>query len=208
MHILLTDVLTCPRCGPQWGLIVLAERMESRQVVEGQLGCANCREEYPVRGGVAELRVPSDAPVLRVEGAPDGGAPEDAAFRLAALLGVGESTGTVFVLSADPTRVPEVARLLPNVQTAGLLPEGAAAPAGEVSWVRHGALIPFRTRGLRGVAVSGELPAGALPELVRVLAPGARLVLDPAPPDAARWLTEAGLKLLLEQDGVVVASSS
>ena len=43
MHILLTDTLTCPRCGPDFGLILLAERIEGRRVMDGHLGCANCR---------------------------------------------------------------------------------------------------------------------------------------------------------------------
>ena len=46
MHILLTDVVTCPRCGPEFGLILLADRFEERRVMQGRLGCPNCREEY------------------------------------------------------------------------------------------------------------------------------------------------------------------
>jgi uncharacterized protein YbaR (Trm112 family) len=51
MHILLTDILTCPRCGPAFGLILLAEQTAGRRVLQGVLGCANCRERYPVRDG-------------------------------------------------------------------------------------------------------------------------------------------------------------
>ena len=38
MHILLTDLLFCPRCGPQHGLILLANRLEERRVLDGWLG--------------------------------------------------------------------------------------------------------------------------------------------------------------------------
>ncbi|HWK89996.1 MAG TPA: Trm112 family protein, partial [Longimicrobium sp.] len=65
MHILLTDLLTCPRCGPEHGLVLLADRIEERRVVRGRLGCPNCRETYPVAGTVADLRVAgagNDAP--------------------------------------------------------------------------------------------------------------------------------------------------
>lgn len=60
MHILLTDVLTCPNCGPEFGLILLADRVENRRVLEGTLGCANCRERYGIDEGFADLR-PSEA---------------------------------------------------------------------------------------------------------------------------------------------------
>ena len=40
---------------------------------------------------------------------------------------------------------------------------------------------------------------------VRVLAPGTRLVLDPAPEGAAEELRGLGAEVLLEQEGVVVA---
>ena len=60
MHIVLTDVLTCPRCGPSFPLILLANRVENRRVLDGVLGCANCREKYPVQDGLGKLRVPFD----------------------------------------------------------------------------------------------------------------------------------------------------
>ena len=56
MHLLLTDRLTCPRCGPSFGLILLADRMNDRRVVDGVLGCPNCRDGFPVRDGFGDLR--------------------------------------------------------------------------------------------------------------------------------------------------------
>ena len=58
MHLLLTDRLTCPRCGPEFGLVLLADRLEDRRVLEGALGCPNCRDRYPVRDGFGDLRPP------------------------------------------------------------------------------------------------------------------------------------------------------
>jgi uncharacterized protein YbaR (Trm112 family)/SAM-dependent methyltransferase len=60
VHLLLTDRVTCPRCGPRFGLILLAERVVDRRVLEGHLGCPNCREHYPVRKGYGDLRPPAD----------------------------------------------------------------------------------------------------------------------------------------------------
>lgn len=58
MHLLLTDRLTCPRCGPTFGLILLADRMDERRVVAGSLGCPNCRDRFRVADGFADLRAP------------------------------------------------------------------------------------------------------------------------------------------------------
>lgn len=52
MHLTLTDKLTCPRCGPDSGLILLADRIRDRRVLEGSLDCADCMERYPIRGGL------------------------------------------------------------------------------------------------------------------------------------------------------------
>lgn len=201
MHILLTDLLACPRCGAEHGLIVLADRLESRRVMDGRLGCANCREEYPVRGGIADLR---HGPAL--EGAL---APADAerALRTAALLGVGEGRGAVLLLGAGEALAAEVARLLPEARV--IAAAGAAAePAGGVDRVLVSASLPFRARALQGVAVLGGAGGTELAELTRPLAPGARLVLDPAPGGAASELARHGLSVLLDQEGVVVASAS
>src|SRR5690606_8442394 len=53
MHIVLTDLLTCPRCGPAHGLILVADGLAERRVLDGALGCANCREKYEIRDGAA-----------------------------------------------------------------------------------------------------------------------------------------------------------
>ena len=63
MHILLTDRLACPRCGPEFGLVLLAHEVRDRRVLEGDLGCPNCREAYPVREGFADLRPPPRTPL-------------------------------------------------------------------------------------------------------------------------------------------------
>lgn len=58
MDVGLSDLLTCPRCGPGYGLVLLPYEASDRRVRTGVLGCANCRERYPVEEGVADLRVP------------------------------------------------------------------------------------------------------------------------------------------------------
>ena len=58
MQLLLTDRLACPRCGPGFGLVLLADRMVDRRVHEGTLGCPNCRDSFTVHAGFADLRAP------------------------------------------------------------------------------------------------------------------------------------------------------
>lgn len=204
MHILLTDVLTCPRCGPDFGLIVLADRLEDRRVVRGRLGCANCREEYEVAGGVADLRFP---PGAAGAGPADEPFADERAFRLAALLGVGDRPGTVLLSGYSAATAAEVARLLPAAQVVAEEGEGEAWPAADrVNPVRLGERIPFRGRSLRAAAVAGERFAAIADEVARALAPGGNLVLDPAPADAVEALRARGLNVLLDQEGVVVAS--
>ena len=202
MHLILTDILACPRCGPEFGLILLADRMEDRQVVEGGLGCANCRTTYRIRDGVAELRLSPMA-----EPGPLAGSDAERAYRVAALSGIADREGTVLVVGAAPAMVGEIGRLLPNARVLGIAP-GAPAGAGGVEWVTAEGRFPFRDRTLSAVAVlgAGVLPAAA--ELGRVLLPGGRLVLDGTGVEAAAFLPAPGWSLLLEQEGVAVASRS
>lgn len=203
MHIVLTDVLACPRCGPEFGLIVQADALHDRRVVSGRLGCANCREEYPIHEGVADLRVGAGPQVTQ---APAGASLEERALRVAALLGVGEGEGVVVVVGGEPELVAEMDRLLPNAQ---LLGAAARPPAGSVmrlqDWILHGSALPLRSRSARGVALLSGGDA-LLDEAARVLAPGARVVLDPASAEVVSELVARGLEVLLQQDGVAVAS--
>ncbi len=201
MHILLTDILRCPRCGPEFGLVLLAERVEERRVSAGRLGCANCREMYPVAGGEVDLRVPGTA------GLPEGGvaAGPDEAVRLAALLGLSEAWGSVLLAGAGADLADALAALVPGVEVVHAVGRpGAGEGEGRLSRVMAGAPLPFAPGSLRGVALGREA-AGLAEEGVRLLAPGGRLVVEGAPAGAAEGLAAAGLRLLLDQEGWLVA---
>jgi uncharacterized protein YbaR (Trm112 family) len=200
MHILLTDILRCPRCGPEFGLVLLADRVEDRRVAAGRLGCANCREMYPVIGGELDLRVPG-AVVL-----PEGGAagPDDA-VRLAALLGLSEAWGSTLLAGAGADLADALAALVPGVEVVHAVgrPGGGEGEAG-LSRVVAGAPLPFAPGSLRGVAL-GPAAAGLVEDGVRLLAPGGRLAVEGAPAGAAEVLAAAGLRVLLDQEGWLVA---
>lgn len=206
MLILLTDLLACPRCGPEFGLVALADRMEERRVLEGTLGCSNCRQAYPVRGGVVELRLAgSGAPAAREGAAPD---PESAA-RLAAALGLAGFAGMALLAGPGARHAAALAALVPEVEVVAVdeRPHTGGEPRVSRLTAAPGAL-PLRSGALRAAALTGG--AGddrALHEGLRVLAPGGRLVVDPAPEGTAARLDAAGARILLDDAGAVVAQA-
>lgn len=201
MHILTTDLLTCPRCGPEFGLVVLAERLEDRLVREGRLGCPNCRESYPIAGGETDLRAGAAA------AAPSAFESDDEwPFRMAALLGLAEGKGTVLVAGPGSARTAEIAGFLPDLMLVG----GSRQPgiASGDTRLLLGERLPFRDGSLAGVVLAGDTAPAWVREAARVVAADRRLVLDGAGGDAVRALAETGLDVLLQEDAVVVASSA
>lgn len=205
MHILLTDVLACPRCGPEFGLLVHADRLEERRVVEGRLGCPNCRETYPVRGGLAHL---SPSPAADREPSGDTWADDsEAPVRLAALMGLAGARGMVLVAGPGARHAAAVHALVPEAEVVTVDDGGARPMEPGVSRIAAGAVLPFRDSSIRAAALTGGAGDGRLTEALRVLAPGARLVVDPAEAGTAERLRTLGARVLLEQEGVVVATA-
>jgi uncharacterized protein YbaR (Trm112 family) len=207
MFILLTDVLTCPRCGPEFGLILLADRMGERRVVQGRLGCPNCREGYAIRDGVVHA-VPAaeTAPPVMMEGTGSSEGDAEAPVRLAALMGLSGVTGLVLIAGPGGRHGAAVAALVPGVEVVAV--DGVAPARGMeagVSRVVSGPRFPFRDDKMRGAALTGGADDERLREALRVLVPGARLVVDPAPAETGERLRALGAEVLLEEAGVVVA---
>ena len=198
MHILLTDILTCPRCGPEFGLILLADRAEERRVLAGVLGCSNCREKYPIRDGAVDFGVtpepPSDA-----TGQTD-------AERLAAILGV--TQGPAFILLAGPAaaHAGTIAKMVAELEVVTIgAPASAGDPAGVNRLYAGAPVLPVASGKVAGVALTGAAAAILLDEGARVVSPLGRLVLDPAPADAAARLGRHGMRIAAEQDGTALA---
>lgn len=228
MHILLTDILTCPRCGPEFGLVLLADRVEDRRVLEGRLGCPNCREQYPITGGAVNARLSSersasaasapasDAPVADASAASGessaasdespGAGDAEAAVRLAALLGLADARGTVLVAGPGAALADSVSALVPEVEVVAITatPDASGERAG-VSRIAAGAALPFRSRTLRGVALTGGADEAALGEALRLLQAGARLVVQGAAAGTAERIAGLGAQVMLDQEGTVVA---
>jgi uncharacterized protein YbaR (Trm112 family) len=213
MHIALTDVLTCPRCGPGFGLILLAESVSQRRVLDGSLACSNCRERYPVVDGFAELRVPPWPAAS--PGSPSPGSADDA-MRLAALLDLSEGTGLVLVAGRDVHLAQPLAALGERFEVVVCSAAASGWPeSAGVSRLAAGTPLPFFGRAFRGVAITAGAGVG-WSEAARVVAPMGRLVLERAGlpaeeggtragPGLDEALGQAGFELLLRTDEVLVA---
>jgi uncharacterized protein YbaR (Trm112 family) len=213
MYILLTDALTCPRCGPEFGLLVLADRMEERRVIEGRLGCANCRSAYPIRNAAADLRVggaeSGESAAPRPSDAVDQGEDDEAEapVRLAALMGLAGASGLAMLAGPAARHAAAVSALVPELEVVAVTeaPDGAERAPGVSRLAAGGGALPFRGGALRAAALTGGADDGRLREALRVLAPGARLVVDPAPQGTGDRVRALGVEVLLEQEEVVVA---
>ena len=233
MHILITDVLTCPRCGPEFGLILLAREVRDRRVLEGRLGCFNCREEYPVTGGFGDLRFPpadsgGSGEPEEAEETVDLGKPEELekpeetggvgepesrpdpasssrAVQMAALLGVTEGPALLLLQGAAASQAGAVADLVDEVEVVAL--DGRTLTQEErsgVSRMTARAALPFYSDSLHGGLLSGRARKRELEEAIRVVRPGGRVVLLEAAEDSRAVMEEKGLEILVEEKGVLV----
>jgi uncharacterized protein YbaR (Trm112 family) len=199
MHILLTDVLTCPRCGPRYGLILLADDVRERRVYEGVLGCPNCREQFPIRQGGASLGA---APFLAPH--PD----EERAQRLAALMGA--TQGMVLVVGPASADASIIADMLTDAEVIACgwgVSDGVVAE--EIPGVSRlgfdGVIMPLTNSKVHGVALTGDASSVLLEEGARVLSPLGRLVLEPAPDGAEERLRSVGFRVLAQDAERIVA---
>ncbi|NJD19927.1 MAG: Trm112 family protein [Gemmatimonadetes bacterium] len=207
MHVLLTDRLSCPRCGPDFGLILLADRVEERRVLAGTLGCANCRDGFPVRDGFGDLRAPPRGELPPGRAGEPGPTDPAEAERLWALLGVAEGPGTLLLAGAAARHAAAVGERIPGVEVVALDADMARWPeAPRVSRMVARPGIPFFSRSLRGVAVDGARGARWLEDAARVAAPLARVVVTDAAEDAGTILARSGLRVLAAEGGTLVAA--
>jgi len=205
VDLLLTDRLACPRCGPEFGLILLADRLEDRRVHEGGLGCANCRDSYPVRGGVGDLRPAPRGPLPDVEGNASEGGPS--AVEIGGLLGIMRGPGHILLAGALANHARALADLIEEIEVVAARSgrEAGEEKSGVSRMVVRGPL-PLQSRSLRGVALVQSEGLVGLDEAARVVAPGGRLVVFGAAPDGREFLEDSRLHIVAEDGSRLVAS--
>lgn len=219
MELLLTDRLACPRCGPEFGLILRADRMVDRRVSAGVIGCPNCRDSFSVDGGVVDLRPPPRGP-LPDEAAPSvtPASPNYTPDRVMALLGIQRGPGTVALIGAAAAVAETLAAAVDELQVAALgvdvrpvVVGRDGRPSGDTPGVSRlvvGNTLPFFSRMLRGVVLDGRLDAVLVGEAARVVGPGSRVIVVDAVAGTGGVLEEAGCTVLAEEAGTIVAARS
>ena len=211
MHLLLTDRTACPRCGPAFGLILLADHLDNRRVREGVLGCSNCRERYPIRDGVADLRPPPRLPLPPPESSTPvepADVADARALKAAAVSGVGPGGGKLLVMGAAAYLSGAMADVVPEgVEVVTAQPGWPVLPcAPGVSPTIVGSRLPFFDATFAGVVLMGsDAGTEALREAARVLLRGHRVVLLEPPIDAQARLGAVGLLRFVHGEGVAAA---
>lgn len=198
MHVLMTDAITCPRCGPEYGLVLLAERTEKRRVLEGSLGCMNCRESYSVRGGYADLRFgAAEADTRR---------PEINPALLAALLGIEEGPALVAIIGSGAVYAQDVSTLIPDIEiaavSASLADHEERAGVSRIGASRNS--LPFRDACMKAVALTDPPTDALVQEAARVATVRARVVAFTAGADVLELFARHGLRTIAHDERAVV----
>lgn len=220
MLLELSEVFVCPACRPAQGMVLMVDRMEGRRVVEGRLGCPGCDLRVPVRRGTIRF----DLAAGEEEPAPGSGAPaetgdgrespellreagpEEAAVRLAALLGADRAEGYLLLGPGLSPLAAGVAARAPDAEVLTLAEapaEGAeegVAPAVGVDAEE----LPLFTGRMAGCALVAPSRRG-LREGARVIREGARLAVLAPGPGTREALAELPVRTRAGDDRAVVA---
>ena len=178
-------------------------------MLEGTLGCPNCRDGFPIREGFGDLRAPPRHELPPGWAGGPGPVEEEATQRLVALLGVQEGPGTLVLLGREARYASAVAESIEGVEMVGV-------DAGLIGWTEQPRVsriaaaprLPFFSRCIRGVAVDGALGRRWIMESARVVARLGRVLVNHAPEDTTDVLEQAGLDVLAAEAGSVVAARS
>ena len=189
MNVDLVDHLVCPRCGPPNGLLLLAHDVRDRRVREGEFGCPNCRDRFPVTEWFGDLRPPprgagpegvvgaggvggasteDGSAGLGGERPGDGRAGIDAAatdhagsaLRIAAALGVTRGPGLIVVTDAHRAEAAHLARLVQGIEVVVVGWGGRGLVAGGEAADGVSALVAGPRLPLRDGAVRGVVADG------------------------------------------------
>lgn len=202
MFFELTDLLTCPHCGPECGLVLLVQETVDRRVHSGWLGCPNCRRDFPVRGGVADLRLDPAA-------APDPRPPleeDELALKIVALGGLAEERGCLLLDERLAHSAAEIARLAPGLQVIVVRrsPPEVVRP-DEANVILSDGDLPLLEYRWRAVAIAPGGDRELVAAAARRVESGGRLVLFDATAGDREEIEPAGLEIIASEGGTTVA---
>jgi uncharacterized protein YbaR (Trm112 family) len=202
----LTDLLTCPRCGPGHGLILLVQEVEERRVRSGWLGCPGCRHDYPVLDGLADLRLESEQTAVTAQPVRE----DELALKILALTGLAEERAYLLLDERIAHAALEIVEMAPDLEVITV-----RESAGESETERHGISrvlarepFPLAEYRLRGVAVAPGGDAALVRAAARRLAVGGRLALFDATPEDVREVERSGLRIVAAEGTTAVAERS
>ena len=175
MFIELVDSLRCLNAHEDTWLVAAVTRMDGRRIVEGQLGCPQCRREYPIRDGIGWFTDPGSGqgwPHLTRRPSP---AADDRVMRAGALLGLTDAGGIVVLGGAWADCASSIAELGPThvVTLNDLPPSDAPEP---VSCLVVEDKLPFATASIRAAALDDPRAAALLGSAADALRSRGRLV--------------------------------
>jgi len=211
VQLVLTDRLACPRCGPRFGLILLANQLVERRVRDGVLGCPNCRDSFLIADGFVDLRAPPRGEIeLGLAGPPEERVEDSSeAAHMIALLGIPRGPGTVALVGAPARHAASLVDAVEDLEVVAVDADLRAwKDTNGVSRVVSAPGLPFFSRMLRGVVVDGRLGDGLVFEAARVVAPMSRVVVVRALEGARQVVEDAGLSVLAAESETVVAERS
>jgi len=181
--------------------------MHDRLVIDGVLGCPNCRDNYPVQGGFGDLRAPPRTQAAEGRAGEPGEVDQEEAYRLAALMGVAEGPGTLVLVGAVARHANALADIVAGVEIVAVDGDMSRWPeTPHVSRMVSRPGLPFYSETLRAAAVDGALGAVWVEEAARVTARLGRVVVTDATDEAGAVLEEAGLTVLASEAGTIVAA--
>jgi uncharacterized protein YbaR (Trm112 family) len=199
MFIELVDSLRCPHAHEESWLVLGAERMDGRDVMDGVLGCPVCRAQYRIAGGGAGLRAADGA--VPPPGGTAPAADAEQAMRLAAFLNLAGGGGYA-VLVGEWTRHAGGVQALAETHLLLVNPRPGVRIGGGTSGVLVDRVLPVAPGSARGLALDASVDASFAAAALRGVQARGR-VLAPASlplPDGVSELARDGAVWVAERD--------
>ncbi|MGQ0639928.1 MAG: hypothetical protein ACT4P6_04015 [Gemmatimonadaceae bacterium] len=184
MHLDVIERLCCPAEHEESPLVATATRHSERRIIEGLLGCAVCRREYPIREAVADLR---QARGITRHATASGWANDEATLRLAAQLDLSQPGRRVMLCGSYALIAPALSVMYDALCIAiGVAANAEGHVAAHASVLRIDTRVPLAAASLDGAAVDAAHAAVLSIEEVRaLLRVNGRLVLPSHRPQPA-----------------------